>query len=76
MHRRAVTGGKRVERTYTRQTRAYGVLMVRALTAVIAVARRETKENNFIAALEDEGYDEWEEGTNSGGIAAAQYLLL
>jgi len=34
--------------------------MVRALAADRAVARRETTENNFIAALEDEGYDEWD----------------
>ena len=31
------------------------------------MARRETTENNFMAALVDGGCDEWEERTNSAG---------
>jgi hypothetical protein len=45
-------------------TGAYGVLTTNAFAVDATAARRAATENNFIAALYDDGSDEWEKGTN------------
>jgi len=64
VHGRATTRGKRAARTCTEHTGTYGVLIVRALAVDATAARRAATENDFIAGLYDEGFDEWEGGTN------------
>jgi len=71
--------GERAARRYTEHKRTYGVLTVKALTVDTTTERTAATENNFIAALYDEGVGRVGEGGKKRNLRRehrhAQYLF-
>jgi len=58
---------------------AYGVLRIKAFVVEMTAVRRAATENNFIAAMYDGGFEEWERGRGRGGggpcVGSLAYLF-